>query len=68
MQNFYEKYYGQLVGFTVTAVSFEEDEFGGDPFPVLHIQHHNGDKLKFILSSDEEGNSAGFAFIEDSAA
>lgn len=62
---FYQKYYGQLVGFTITKVTFDEDEYGDVPFPVLHVSHPDGTNLRLILSSDEEGNSAGFAFIEE---
>lgn len=61
------KYYGQLVGFQITAVSFEEDEYGDRPWPVLHLRHPDGTRLDFVLSSDEEGNGAGFAFIQEGA-
>lgn len=63
--NPYNKYYGQLVGFHIHKVSFDEDESGGDFFPVLHIRNTEGDSLRLVLSSDEEGNGAGFAFIEE---
>lgn len=63
--NGYTKYYGQLVGFTIIKVTFEEDEYGGNPWPVLHLRHTNGDTLRITLSCDEEGNDAGFAFIEE---
>ena len=62
---YYEKYYGQLVGFHIHKVSFEEDEWEGDYFPVLHIRNTEGDSLRLVLSSDEEGNGAGFTFIEE---
>ena len=66
MMDFYKKYYGQLVGFVIDKVSFEEDIYAeGEFFPVLHIRKPNGDRLKLTLSSDEEGNGAGFAFIEE---
>jgi hypothetical protein len=65
MMNPYNKYYGQLVGFHIHKVSFDEDESGGDFFPVLHIRNTEGDSLRLVLSSDEEGNGAGFAFIEE---
>lgn len=57
------KYYSQLVGCTITDFHFEEDDFGGDPFPVFTIE---GVDMKFhvSLSCDEEGNGGGFAFIE----
>jgi len=67
--DFYKKYYGQLVGYTIVGVSFEEDIYAeGEFFPVLHVQNRKGDCLKLTLSSDEEGNGAGFAFIEETEA
>lgn len=62
-EDFYEKYYGQLVGFYIHKVSFDEGE--GDVFPILHIRNTKGDVRRLVLSSDEEGNSGGFAFIEE---
>lgn len=63
---FYNKYYGQLVGAKIVGFDLIEDEFGGDPFPEFTLQLGQ-QKVKFTLSSDEEGNSAGFAFIEETA-
>jgi hypothetical protein len=62
---FWKKYYGQLVDFHITKVTFEEDEYGGDPWPVLHMSHPDGTDLRITLSADQEGNGAGFAFIEE---
>jgi hypothetical protein len=62
--DFYAKYYGQLIDYVVTGVEFEQDEFGGDPFPVLTMMHPSGDVVRVVVSSDEEGNGAGFLFIE----
>lgn len=62
--DFYKKYYEQLVGFHIHKVTFEDDGFGGDPFPILHIRNTEGDDLQLIVSCDEEGNGAGFLFIE----
>lgn len=59
------KYYSQLIGYKITAFRFEEDEWEGDPFPVFTIQDADGHLLDITLSSDEEGNGGGFAFIED---
>lgn len=59
---FANEYYGQLVGFTIKKFRIERDEFGSS-FPVF-IMERNGDKVKVSLSSDEEGNDGGFAFIE----
>ena len=63
---FYNKYYGQLVGAKIVGFQLIEDEFGGDPFPEFTLQLGR-QKVIFTLSSDEEGNGAGFAFIEGTA-
>jgi hypothetical protein len=63
--NFYEKYYNQLIGFMIVKVSFEEGPFDMEFFPVLLLRNKDGETLKLTLSSDEEGNGAGFAFIEE---
>jgi hypothetical protein len=63
---FYNKYYGQLVGAKIVGFNLIEDDFGGDPFPEFTLQLGR-QKVKFTLSSDEEGNGAGFAFIEETA-
>jgi hypothetical protein len=57
-------YYSQLIGYKITAFHFEIDEFGSDPFPVFTIQNADGHLVDITLSSDEEGNGGGFAFIE----
>jgi hypothetical protein len=62
---FYTNYYSQLIDYVVTGVAFEEDEFGGVPFPVLTMMHPSGDVVRVVVSSDEEGNGAGFLFIEE---
>ena len=62
---FYTNYYNQLIDYVVTGVEFEEDEFGGVPFPVLNMMHPSGDSVRVIVSSDEEGNGAGFLFVEE---
>ena len=63
--DFYKRYYGQLLNFHIHAVTFEKDEYSDVPFPVLHIRNADGDELRLVVSSDEEGNSAGFLFIEE---
>ena len=62
---FYTKYYSQLIDFVVTGVEFETDEFGGVPFPVLLMMHPSGETVRVVVSSDEEGNGAGFLFVEE---
>jgi hypothetical protein len=63
---FYTNYYKQLIDYVVTRVEFEDDEFGGAPFPVLTMMHPSGDVVRVVVSSDEEGNGAGFLFVEES--
>ena len=62
---FYTNYYSQLIDYVVTGVAFEEDELGGVPFPVLTMMHPSGDVVRVVVSSDEEGNGAGFLFVEE---
>ena len=57
-----QKYYGQLVGAKIVGFRFVEDE--GEAFPVFTLQLGEH-KVEFTLSMDEEGNGAGFAFIEE---
>jgi len=59
-----QKYYDQLVGAKIVGFKFVEDEFGGGDFPVFTLQLGK-QKVEFTLSMDEEGNGAGFAFIEE---
>lgn len=63
--DYFKRYYEQLLDCHIYGVTFEEDEYEPDmPWPVLHMRHPNGYEFKVTLSSDEEGNNAGFAFIE----
>jgi hypothetical protein len=66
--NFYEQYYGQLVGAKIVGFRLERDESFGytEQWPVFTLQL-GSQRVEFILSSDEEGNDAGFAFIEETA-
>ena len=64
--DFYTKYYSQLIDFVVTGVAFDTDEFDGTVFPVLLMMHPDGTKLRVVISSDDEGNDAGFLFVEES--
>jgi hypothetical protein len=59
------KYYGQLVGCKIQDFHFEEGTFKYDnPFPVFTLTN-GSEKVRFVISQDEEGNGGGFAFIED---
>ena len=64
--DFFKKYYGQLVGWTITKVTIkEENEYGWPQYwPVLELEHQKtGNKAMIEVSSDEEGNEPGFLFI-----
>lgn len=63
---FYNQYYGQLIGAKIVDFKLIEDEFDGEAFPEFTLQLGR-QKVKFTLSMDEEGNGAGFAFIEEAA-
>ena len=53
-------YYTQLKDYRVLDIEFDEENF-----PVLIFINDNGRSLRVTVSSDEEGNDAGFLFIED---
>ena len=57
------KYYGQLVGATITDFKFKKSEYY-NPFPVYTLEQAD-QKVDVVLSQDEEGNGGGFAFIEN---
>ena len=65
-----KKYYAQLVGCKIVDFRFEQDEYayeGDAPFPVFTLERDDGVRVILSLSSDEEGNGGGFAFIEEAA-
>lgn len=64
-EEFYKKYYKQLVGYKITEIVVEEDDvFGGDiPF-VAFIMKKGKDTLLVTLLSDEEGNGTGHLDIQ----
>ena len=63
--DFYTKYYSQLIDYVVTGVAFDTDEFEGTVFPVLLMMHPDGTKVRAVISRDEEGNGAGFLYLEE---
>jgi len=65
---FYNKYYGQLIGAKVVGFRLERDENFGytEQWPVFTLLL-GSQRVELTLSSDEEGNGAGFAFIEETA-
>jgi len=70
---FYSKYYGQLIGATVVDVGVSEDGFPYLKFGIpseddrvrrmVLARMHSGGFLKAEISQDEEGNGAGFLFL-----
>lgn len=63
-REYYNKYYGQLVGATIESAGVvAEDEFGSVNFwPTIHIVTPDGQKLVLEVSQDPEGNGPGFLF------
>ena len=60
-------YYSQLVGFKITGFRMEEDEFGGDPFPLFTAVSPAAQTIQITVSQDPEGNGGGFLFLEEVA-
>ena len=65
-EKFFNKYYGQLVGAKIVGFRLERDESFGytEVWPVFTLLL-GSQRVEFTLSCDEEGNGAGFAFIEE---
>ena len=55
----FEDYYKQLIGWKITAYREEEDEFGGDPMPVVTRTKPKFAPLEMAIMCDPEGNGAG---------
>ena len=65
-EKFFNKYYGQLVGAKIVGFRLEPYEhFGYREFWPVFTLKLGGQLVEFTLSSDEEGNGAGFAFVEE---
>jgi len=65
-EKFFNKYYGQLVGAKIVGFKLEPYEhFGYREFWPVFTLKLGGQLVEFTLSSDEEGNGAGFAFVEE---
>lgn len=60
--SYLEVHYAQIVGGTIEAATFDEDE--GELWPILLIKMPNGDNFQVMLSQDPEGNGPGHAFID----
>ena len=65
-EKFFYKYYGQLIGARVVGFRLERNESFGyrEVWPVFTLLL-GSKRIEFTLSSDEEGNGAGFAYIEE---
>ena len=59
---FYTKYYSQLVGATVTGFELIQDEYEDYIFWPTFTFTKDGETLTIEVSQDEEGNGAGFLF------
>jgi len=65
-EKFFNTYYGQLIGAKVVGFRLEHDDNFGyrEVWPVFTLLL-GSQRIEVTLSSDEEGNGAGFAFIEE---
>ena len=65
-EKFFNKHYGQLVGAKIVGFRLEPYEhFGYREFWPVFTLLLGSQRIEVTLSSDEEGNGAGFAFIEE---
>lgn len=55
--NFYQRYYGSMVGGTITKTGTS-----GEGFHFFEVRMPDGRKFKCEISQDEEGNGPGFLF------
>ena len=60
-KTFYQQYYGQLVGGTITEVNMKAGEYD-QLWPNIRVEMPNGDIFNLEVSQDEEGNGPGFLF------
>ena len=65
-EKFFTTYYGQLIGAKIVGFRLERDDNFGyrEVWPVFTLLL-GSQRIEVTLSSDEEGNGAGFAFIEE---
>jgi hypothetical protein len=66
--DFFQKYYGQLVGCTIQ--SFTQDPNDEDSFPKFTLTRQQPiegalNEIEIEVSRDEEGNGPGFLFINN---
>ena len=62
-QNYFKKYYSDLVGAKVLSFNgMQDDGFGGDGFPTFTVEFKSGEIGQIQISQDSEGNGGGFIF------
>lgn len=60
---YYAKYYGDLVGATILSFDgMNNEEDFGDGFPTFTVKFKDGEIGQIQISSDPEGNEGGFIF------
>ena len=60
---FFTKYYGDLVGATILSFDGMEDNADfGDGFPSFTVKFKDGEIGQIQISQDPEGNGGGFIF------
>ena len=59
---FYTKYYTQLMGATITGFELVKDEYEAYIFWPTFTMTKDGETFTIEVSQDEEGNGAGFLF------
>ena len=60
---FFTKYYGDLVGATILSFDgMQNDDDLGDGFPSFTVKFKDGEIGQIQISQDPEGNGGGFIF------
>jgi hypothetical protein len=59
---FYDRYYKQLEGATITKFDGVIEITDGEGFPAFQVTLANGQVIDLEVSSDPEGNGGGFLF------
>lgn len=61
--NYYTKYYGDLVGATILSFDgMQDNDTFGDGFPSFTVKFKDGEIGQIQISQDAEGNGGGFIF------
>lgn len=59
---YFKKYYGDLVGATILSFDGMQDADFGDGFPSFTVKFKDGEIGQIQISQDPEGNGGGFIF------